>query len=109
MQWTVRLKGQTLSDTPPHKSSRILALAAIDADLAVKCGQNAIQLKTNRTWKEVKALLRGNPAERHMLNAPNYHVLPYTYPLPYHLLKSYQRYQLLGGMPDMSSGAELGE
>ncbi|SRR5579871_2458426 len=91
MQWTVHLKGQSLSEQPPHKSSKILALAAIDSDLAVKCGQNAIQLKTNRTWKEVKALLRGSPAERHMLNAPTYHTLPYTYPLPYHLLRCYLR------------------
>ena len=54
-------------------------------------GQNAIQLTVGSSWKELKAWLRGYRADRpEPINPHGYFTLPYTYPLPYHVLKCYQ-------------------
>jgi hypothetical protein len=92
VQFSVYLKGQSTTEQAPHRSSRSLANLAVLKRFARQVGQNAIQLTRDISWKEVKRLLRGgaDPDDSGVLNAPTYHVLPYTYPLPYHMLKSYE-------------------
>jgi hypothetical protein len=92
MQYSVYLKGQSLSEEAPHRASRGLATLAVALLMARKVGQNAIQLTRDVSWKDAKRLMRGgvDPDDTGALNAPGYHTLPYTYPLPYDLLRSYQ-------------------
>jgi hypothetical protein len=88
MQFSVQLRKPDSSKPMAH-ASRKWAEAAILADLAVKTGQNSIQLTIlGMTWPEAKSIMRGKPGT---LNAPDsYHCLPYTYPLPYEMLRHYR-------------------
>jgi hypothetical protein len=92
MQFYVYLKAQSLSEEAPHRSPRALASMAVTRNMARIVGQNAIQLTRDMSWKEVKRILRGgcDPDDSGRLNPPTYHTLPYTYPLPLDLLRSYQ-------------------
>lgn len=91
MQFSAYLSGP-LPEKAPHKLSRVLAELAVDCRIARKIGQNAIQIVNGMTIRQVKDYLRGcaSRPEIERLNPPTYHVLPYTYPLPLHILEHYQ-------------------
>lgn len=92
MRFSVYLKSQSLTEQPAHETSRALAVKAVDAGLALKCGQNAIHLRTIEAWSTVKAKFRpvNGKLPSQSLLPPLEHYLPYNYPLPYSLLKNYQ-------------------
>lgn len=59
MEISVFLQGQNhAQDTASHRSSRIVMKMVLAAALAEQIGQNAIQLTTPLSWKEVKAFAR---------------------------------------------------
>jgi hypothetical protein len=92
MQFSAYLSGP-LPEVAPHKLSRTLAMAALRCGLARKIGQNAVQIVNGMSIRQVKDYLRGTgtgPAQIERINPPGYHCLPYTFPLPYDLLRHYQ-------------------
>ena len=68
----------------------MLALEAVKRGLARKVGLRAIQILSGMSIREVKDYLRGSFTKCEVINPPGYHVLPYTYPLPLHILEHYQ-------------------
>jgi len=90
MQFSVYLSGP-LPEAAPHKLSRTLAMAALRCGLVRQIGQNAVQIVNGMSIRQVKDYLRGTGSgEIERINPPGYHCLPYTYPLPLHILEHYQ-------------------
>lgn len=89
MQFSAYLQGP-LPEKAPHRISHVLALEAVRRGLARKIGLRAIQILSGMTIRELKDYLRGSSAAIESINPPGYHVLPYTYPLPLHILEHYQ-------------------
>ena len=93
MPFLVYLQGQNISiDPAPHRTTRETAGMVVDAGYGGHVGQHAIQLWTPHSWKEIKRLVTGTDADPcPELEAYLDHYPPYNYPLPYSLLRQYQR------------------
>jgi hypothetical protein len=89
MQFQAYLSGP-LPEKAPHRISHVLALEAVKRGLARKVGLRAIQILSGMSIRELKDYLRGSSGLLERINPPGYHCLPYTYPLPFHILEHYQ-------------------
>lgn len=95
MQFSVYLLQQdafNIGTVPPHSCSRKNADWFVLRGIARRVGQNAIQLVRDISWKQAKELLpkKANPDDFGILNQEGYHTVPYTYPLPYEILRHYR-------------------
>ncbi len=94
LPFSVYLKSQNvLADTAPHTASRLLAKLIIASRLARRVGQNSLQLTTDEPWGSIKLRARGQSRKVPipLLLAPLDFYLPANYPLPYSLLRHYER------------------
>jgi hypothetical protein len=65
MDFCLYLKPQNpLSEEPSHSISRTWAKRAISLRVMRQIGQNAVQLTVDRSWKEVKEMIRADVPER---------------------------------------------
>jgi hypothetical protein len=61
MDFSVFRKGQNYTqERAPHRGTRTVVRLVVAAGLAVRVGQNAIQLTTEAPWKEVEFCARAS-------------------------------------------------